>query len=129
MSTEAWSVDDHLAAGTPESVALWRDLERVINGFGPVSLSVSKSTVTFKGTRRGFAGAHPRGGVVMGYFDIMRSLGTDDPRINNASPYGRNLFVHHFRLTSADELDAAFTEWLREAYAVGCGAHLTRSGS
>ena len=73
MSAEGWTVEDHLAAGTPASVALWRDLEQAIQSFGPVSLSVSKSTVTFK-----------------------------------------------------EELDAAFTGWLHEAYAVGCGAHLTR---
>ena len=47
-----------------------------------------------------------------------------DPRISGAAPYGRKLFVHQFRLADKSELDEAFAAWLREAYEVGCGAHL-----
>jgi len=32
--------------------------------------------------------------------------------------------VHFFRLTSADDLNSEFREWLAEAYAVGNQAHL-----
>jgi hypothetical protein len=124
MGAEVWSVEDHLAAGTAASVALWRELEAVITGFGPVTLSVSKTTVTFKGPRRGFAGARPKGEIVVGYFDLMRPLGTEDPRITHVSAYERRLFVHQFRLSAPAELDSVFVGWLRDAYAVGCGAHV-----
>ena len=124
MGVEVWRVEDHLSMGTEASVALWRELERVILGFGPVSLAVSKTTVTFKGSRRGFAGARPKGDAVVGYFDLMRSLGTDDRRITHVSPYEQRLFVHRFRLSSVQDLDAEFVGWLRDAYGVGCGAHL-----
>jgi hypothetical protein len=55
--------------------------------------------------------------------DLMRQL-PEDRRIRTISPYGRNLFVHHYLLSDIGDLDDDFIGWLREAYAVGCGAHL-----
>ncbi|KRB36098.1 DUF5655 domain-containing protein [Microbacterium sp. Root180] len=118
-----WTVEDHLAAGDERTVALWRRFAAVLEGFGPVTVSVSKTTVTFKGSRRGFAGARPTATGLVGYFDLMRALPADR-RIRSSSPYGRKLFVHQFRLTGDDDLDAEFVGWLEEAHAVGCCAHL-----
>src|SRR4051794_9066251 len=75
-----WTVDDHLRGADPASVDLFRAVEQLIRSFGPVSLSVSKTTITFKGTRRGFAGAKPTKHGVEGYLDLPRSL-VGDPRI------------------------------------------------
>src|SRR4051812_10097240 len=122
MPGDVWTVEDHLAAGDEWTVALWRRFAAIIDGFGPVTLSVSKTTVTFKGTRRGFAGARPTITALVGYFDLMRELPADR-RLQRAAPFGRNLFVHHFTVTDASDLDDEFVGWLREAYAVGCGAH------
>jgi hypothetical protein len=122
-SGSEWTIEDHLRAGTDSTVALFRRVEAAIESFGPVSLSVSKSSVTFKGSRRGFAGARPTSKGVVGYFDIMREL-PSDRRLHGISPYGSNLFVHHYRLAEDADLDEEFVSWLREAYAVGCGAHL-----
>ena len=60
----SWTVQDHLDAAPAEQVELYRAVERIIRDCGPVTLSVSKTTITFKGERRGFAGARPvaRGG-------------------------------------------------------------------
>lgn len=118
-----WTVEDHLRAGNERTIALYRRVEELILSFGPGSVSVSKTTITFKGTRRGFAGARPTQRGVAGYFDLMREI-PPDPRIRSISPYGRNLFVHHFLLGEEGDLDEAFAGWLEEAYAVGCGAHL-----
>lgn len=118
-----WTVEDHLAAGDERTVALWHRFAQILEGFGPVTVSVSKTTVTFKGSRRGFAGGRPTKTGLVGYFDVMRRL-PDDPRIRSVAPYGRRLFVHHFRIDDDDELDEEFVGWLEEAYAVGCGAHL-----
>jgi hypothetical protein len=119
----SWTLEDHLRNGDERTVALWRRFEEILEGFGPVSLSVSKTTVTFKGPRRGFAGARPTYTGLVGYFDLMRAL-PPDPRVRRPSPYGRNLFTHHFSIRDESELDEEFAGWLREAYAVGCGAHL-----
>jgi hypothetical protein len=122
-SSSEWTVEDHLRAGTPATVALFQEVQSALESFGPITTSVSKTSVTFKGSRRGFAGARPTAKGVVGYLDVMRRL-PDDRRIRTVSPYGRNLFVHHYLLTEASDLDEEFSGWLREAYAVGCGAHL-----
>jgi hypothetical protein len=117
-----WTVEDHLAGQPESSVALYRDFVRLVEACGPFSYAVSKTSITFKGTRRGFAGARPTPQGLRGYFDIQRAV--EDPRITNVSPYTKRLFVHHFRITAPAELDAEFAGWIREAYDVGGGAHL-----
>jgi hypothetical protein len=118
-----WTVDDHLRDARPEHVALYHAVAALIAEQGPVTLSVSKTTITFKGVRRGFAGAHPTRGGVVGYLDLTRSL-AGDPRIRNVSPYTKRLFVNHYRVTSEADLDETFRGWVAEAYAVGRGDHL-----
>ena len=120
---DKWTVYDHLRAGNDRTVALYRRVEELIHSLGPGSVAVAKTTITFKGTRRGFAGARPTQKGVVGYFDLMREL-APDPRIRSVSPYGRSLFVHQYVLGDDSDLDDTFAGWLEEAYAVGCGAHL-----
>src|SRR5690625_6542232 len=124
MSGHVWTEDDHLRDKPEEFIALYRHVRALIEGFGDVTASVSKTTITVKGPRRGFASARPTSTGVQGYFDLTRSLGTDDRRISNVAPYQRNLNVHQYRLTEAADLDDTFIGWLRDAYDVGCGAHL-----
>jgi hypothetical protein len=116
------TVDEHLRDAPPEHVALYRRVEEMIHACGPVSVSVSKTTITFKGTRRGFAGARPTRRGVQGYLDLTRSL-EGDRRIRSVSPYTKRLFVNHFLVTSPDDLDETFGSWVREAYRVGEGDH------
>lgn len=118
-----WTEEDHLRGRPGWAVALYRDVAEAIDGCGPVTRSVSRTTITFAGPRRGFAGARPTATGVRGYLDLTRRLG-DDPRILSASPYTRRLFVHQFRLTAPQQLDDEFRAWLAEGYAVGCGEHL-----
>ena len=118
-----WAADDHLRDAAPERVVLYRLVEAVILACGDVRTSVSKTTITFKGPRRGFAGARPTPKGVVGYLDLTRSL-VGDPRIRHAAPYQRNLFVNHYLVTSADDIDDIFRSWVAEAYRVGSGEHL-----
>jgi hypothetical protein len=122
-ASEGWTVDDHLRGKPEASVALFRELEGLILACGDIRFAVAKTTITFKGSRRGFAGARPDRQGVVGYLDLLRPI-VGDARIGSASPYGRRLFVNHFRIRTAAELDDTFAGWVREAYAVGCGAHL-----
>jgi Domain of unknown function (DUF5655) len=122
MDGRTWTVEDHLA-GKPESVvALYDGFIALIEACGPFSYRVTKTAITLKGSRRGFAGAKPTKRSLDGYLDLRGEL--KDPRIRRASPYTKRLFVHQFRLTSLDQLDSEFASWIREAYAVGAGAHL-----
>jgi hypothetical protein len=120
----AWTVEDHLAGQPESSVALYRQFVRLVEACGPFSYAVAKTSITFKGSRRGFAGARPTRQGLRGYLDLQRAV--EDPRITNVSPYTTRLFVHHFTVRSADEMDDEFAGWVREAYAVGAGEHLTR---
>jgi hypothetical protein len=88
-----------------------------------VTLSPSKTTITFTGARRGFLGARPTARGVEGYMDLTRSV-AGDPRVPGSSPYTGRLHVNRYRLRSPADLDETFLGWVREAYAVGQGAHL-----
>jgi hypothetical protein len=118
-----WTVEDHLRDAAPEQVALYRQVEELIRSCGEVTLSVSKTTITFKGARRGFAGARPVAQGVRGYLDLTRSL-AGDRRIRRSDPYTKRLFVNHYLVTSPADLDETFRGWVREAYGVGQGDHL-----
>jgi len=119
---EEWTVERHLAGKPDFAVDLFHAFIDAIAAIGPFRYAISKTTVTVKGTRRGFAGARPDRSGLRGYLDLQRVV--DDPRITSVAPYTSRLFVHHFRLTTTDQLDGEFASWLREAYAVGAGEHL-----
>ena len=89
-------------------------------------MSVSKTTITFKGSRRGFAGARPTSKGVQGYLDLRRPLPLE-PRITRVTPYTKRLFVHQYLLRSAADLDSTFAGWVHEAFRVGEGDHLLES--
>lgn len=122
MSGDAWTVEAHLDGKPDEIVALYERFITLVQACGPFSYRVTKTAISLKGTRRGFAGAKPTQRSLDGYLDLQSQL--RDPRIKRASAYTKRLFVHQFRVTSLDQLDGEFAGWLREAYDVGAGAHL-----
>jgi hypothetical protein len=117
-----WTVQDHLRDQPEESVALYQRFVRLVEACGPFSYAVAKTTITFKGSRRGFAGARPTARGLTGYLDLQRVV--EDRRISSVAPYTKRLFVHHFRISGPDELDDEFAALICEAYAVGAGNHL-----
>ena len=121
MSDE-WTVERHLLDKPAQVVALYDRFLELAGACGPFTLSVTKTAITLKGTRRGFAGLKPRSAWLDGYLDMQRRV--EDPRIRRAGPYTKRLFVHQFRVAAPEELDDTFAGWIAEAYAVGAGAHL-----
>jgi hypothetical protein len=120
VASPEWTVERHLEAGTERGRALWHRFAGIVAECGEHSLSVAKTTITFKGPRRGFAGARPKGDELVGYFDVARRI--DDPRITSVAAYQKDLFVHHFRIDEPAQLDEAFAGWIAAAYdEVGCG--------
>jgi hypothetical protein len=83
---------------------------------------VAKTAITLKGTGRGFAGVGLTNATLDGHLDLRRRV--EDRRIRRSAPYTQRLFVHHFRVSTLDDLDETFGGWLQEAWAVGQGAHL-----
>lgn len=124
MAEEDWTVEDHLRDKPPGCVELYRRFVELVEACGPFTYAVAKTTITFKGSRRGFAGARPTTAGLAGYLDLQRTV--EDPRIRRAVPYTTRLFVHQFRVTAAEQLDDEFAGWVREAYDVGQGGHLIR---
>jgi hypothetical protein len=118
-----WTVEDHLAGKAPAVIELYEQLVRLIKACGPFEYAVAKTAISFKGRRRGFAGAVLAPQSLDGHLDLQRRI-EGDTRIRSAAPYTKRLFVHHFRVTSPDQLDDEFAGWVREAYDVGQGAHL-----
>jgi hypothetical protein len=131
MDSSDWTVEDHLRGKPAAVVKLYERFVELIEGCGPFDYAVSKTGITFKGSRRGFAGAKPKAGSLDGYLDLQRRV--EDPRIRRAGAYTKRLFVHQFRVSAPEQLDDEFARWVREAYEVGQGGHLSgrpgRSGS
>jgi hypothetical protein len=122
MGIEVWTIDDHLRGKPAVTRDLYRRFIDMVEACGPFEYSVSKTAISLKGIRRGFAGAKPKSTGLDGYLDLQRVV--DDPRILRSSPYTKRLFVHQFRVTRPEDLDPTFAGWVEEAYAVGRGAHL-----
>jgi Domain of unknown function (DUF5655) len=122
VRADTWIVEDHLAGKPDEIITIYQRFIALVKNCGPFSYRVTKTAITLKGSRRGFAGAKPMNHSLDGYLDLQREV--RDPRIRRASPYTKRLVVHHFRVTSLGQLDEEFAGWIREAYDVGAGAHM-----
>jgi hypothetical protein len=116
-------IKQHMENGTAESRALFDRFIEILDDIGPYTIHPAKSTITCKGTRRGFCGAHPKKGQLVGYFDLMHAI-ESDPRKRSVSPYTKKRSVHQFRITDLEEMDETLQGWIQEAYRVGQGEHL-----
>src|SRR2546423_9368531 len=127
MERNDWTVEVHMRGKPPGCVELYQRFVELVEACGPFTYAVAKTTITFKGGSRGFAGARPTMRGLAGYLDLQRMV--KDPRILSAAPYTKRLFVHQFRISAGEQLDDEFAGWVREAYEVGQGGHLARPAS
>jgi Domain of unknown function (DUF5655) len=122
VGAEVWTVERHLDS-LPQAIRdLYTRFISLVEACGPFVYSVTKTAITLKGERRGFAGAKPKPQWLDGYLDLQRPL--RDERIRRVSPYTKKLYVHQFRVSETKQLDSTFALWIREAYEVGAGLHL-----
>lgn len=122
MTAAEVPLESHLDAAAPAVLALFERFRELVDACGPTTLRVTKTSITFKGTRRGFAGARPHDSWLSGYLDLQRPA--QHPTIRSVAPYTARLYVHHFRVTDTDQMDDTFAGLVAEAYAVGAGAHV-----
>jgi hypothetical protein len=113
------TVEDHLQGRDPAVVALFQSFAQAVADAGPSTYSPIKAQVGFQGQQRIFAGVRLTKRGLEGYLDLPRCVKSD--RFRRVSPNTHRLFVHHFVLISADQLDAEFLGWIKEAYQVGQG--------
>jgi hypothetical protein len=123
MGQTAFTVADHLLGKDATIVALYERFVPLVEACGPFEYVIGKDAITFKGQRRIFASAKPKARSLNGLLVLQRQV--QDPRIRTVSPFTKRVFGHQFRVTELDQLDEAFTGWVREAYQVGQGQHLT----
>ncbi len=84
MEPGKWTVQDHLRDKPPAVIALYQRFVELVEACGPSDCSVSRTAVTFKGSRRGFAGARPTSRSLDGYLDLQRAR----RRVRRLAPRG-----------------------------------------
>ena len=106
--------------GKPQSVLrLYRKFASLVEECGPVTYRVTKTAITFKGTKRMFAGAKLTDSSLDGFLDLSRAV--SDSRIRSTARHASRVFVNHFRITEDSQMDKEFMSWIQEAYRVGSG--------
>jgi hypothetical protein len=81
---DVWTVERHLQGKRPEVIALYHRFIELAQACGPFTCAVSKSAITLKGTRRGFAGVILGQRALRGYLDLPRLV--EDARITRSAP-------------------------------------------
>jgi hypothetical protein len=115
------TVADHLKGRPPEVVDLFQRFVALVQACGPFEYAPIRRQVGFQ-VRRIFAGVQLTNNGLKGYLDLPRRV--DSRRFQSVSPYTKRLFVHHFAVSTPEELDEEFAGWVREGYGVGEGRHL-----
>lgn len=105
----------------PHADLFWRFIE-MARSSGPVTFELQNGPVILRGTRRIFAGVSANRNGLTGFLMLFQPV--EDPRIAAAHRQGQRLVHNHFRVATADALDATFAEWLGQARDIGDGAHL-----
>ncbi|WP_396655554.1 hypothetical protein [Microbacterium sp.] len=72
-----WTVERHLTGQPAFAIYLYRQFIAAVETIGPFTYPVSKTTITRKGERRGFAGARPFRQGVRCYLDLQHETGPD----------------------------------------------------
>jgi hypothetical protein len=117
-------LEPHFRDRPPEVRALFELVTQAVEACGPVTVLPEKTRIAFQ-ARMSFAQVTPRARWLDGHVVLARRL--EHPRFRRIESISPRNHVHHFRLTSAADVDDDFRAWLREAYAVGEQRHLRRT--
>jgi hypothetical protein len=104
-------------AGREAQRALYRALLAFIERFGPVTVNINKTRISFQARAR-FACVDrvTKDGLVCHVW-LKRRL--ESPRFIRIEALPPRDFVHYFRLTDTAQLDDEVAQWIAEAYEVG----------
>ena len=108
---------DDFFAGHEEQRPLFAAFLAPAERFGPVTVNVNKTRISFQGRVR-FAGISGlrRDGLVCNFW-LKRRI--ESPRFSKVELFPPDNHVYQFRLRDAAELDAEVAGWLEEAARVG----------
>jgi hypothetical protein len=99
------------------------DFVAAIRRIGPVRILPEKTRIAFQ-VRMSFAQVTPKSKWLDGHVVLARRF--EHLRFRQIQTISPRNHVHSFRITSPRDIDAEFTSWLREAYAVGEQRHLEK---
>jgi hypothetical protein len=117
-----WTIEGHLQRKPPEAVALFHRFLAAVEACGPVAIEPTRTGVALHGSRHIFGGVRATATGRRGFLNLTRRV--EDPRFGKGAPSTKRLLYHRFLLCCASDLDEEFLGWIREAHAVGQGAHL-----
>lgn len=109
------------AHAEPHVLEIYQKFAEMVQAWGPVRIIPQKTRITFQ-VRMRFVSLYPRKSHLLGGF--VFATRHEHPRFHKIESFSPRNHLHHFRLYSADELDADFAAWIAEAYAVGRQQHL-----
>lgn len=103
-----------------EQKRLYRAFLKLVRSFGPVTVNINKSRISFQARVR-FAGVVRvlRDGIVCGFW-LKRRI--DSPRFSRVELIPPRDWVYQFKLREVGELDEEVRGWIGEAYRVGMQA-------
>lgn len=109
--------EDEFFGGRAKQRALYRAFLAFVERFGPVSVNINKTRISFQGRAR-FAGVArvTKEGLVCGFW-LKRRI--DSPRFARVEKLPPSDYVYQFKLTDAAQLDDEAAQWIAEAYEVG----------
>jgi hypothetical protein len=109
----------------PKLKRLYGEFLRFVRQFGPVTVNVNKTRISFQDRVR-FAGvAGLRKDALVAGFWLKRRI--DSPRFTNVEFIPPDNYVYRFRLADRSELDGEVEAWIREAYEVGAQRYRRRN--
>jgi len=117
-------LEHHFEGKANEVREIYEAVLRAIQRCGPVTVLPEKTRIAFQ-VRMSFAQLTTRSKWVDGHVVLARRV--EHPRFRKIETFSPRNHVHYFRLMSAEEVDEAVADWLKEAYAVGEQKHLRNS--
>ena len=116
-----YDLESNFSKSTPEIRKIFNAVRRALKAIGPVRVLPQKTRIAFQ-VRMSFAQVTPRRNWLDGHVVLARVRRSR--RFRRVEVFSPRNVVHHFRLTSVDDVDDEFRSWLAEAYAVGEQRHL-----
>ena len=116
-----YSLASHFAGKPPIVRAIFDAILAAVRRCGPVSVLPEKTRIAFQ-VRMSFAQVTPRRRWVDGHVVLARRV--EHRRFRSIETISAHNHVHHFRLSTPEDVDAEVCVWLEEAYAVGEQRHL-----
>lgn len=98
---------------------LYERFVELLDGCGPYEVAPIARQIGFRGTRRIFAAARPRAPGLEGYLDLTHA--NPHQAVHHVAQFAPGLWVHHFRVSSEEQMDESFQAVVCEARDVGDG--------